>query len=340
MGSFPDLTKNKKKAKMKIQVEWTTIQYDFSDSILCVHRSKDLLAFGLTDSSVILFSQQLMSKVGVFQGHKGCINDIITDPKTGLFAACSGDGTVSIWDFGYNDAPFHSQRKGSFSENITSNITLSSQSGPVLCGAWLPDNSHLVTGSGSNINFWDIGHSQTPTRIEALNSNVLCMDSSIDPSNVAFGAGLYTGEVAFYDTRVERSVFSVSHSKGQIVSCKFVQGNIPRMVSAGTDKSLRDWDLRFTADSKRSYDIDHVPTKIDVAQQYVAVPTETSRTRFINLERQSIIPLASMPFSYTVSSCAFMNDDASKLMCGSWDGTAAYAQISLNVGEQPQKNRS
>ena len=339
ISPFPDHAKNKRKAiKMKIQVEWTSLQYDFPDSILCVHHFNDVLAFGLTDSSVLLFSRQFMTKVGEFHGHKGSINSIITDPKTGLFATCSGDGTVSIWPFNYTDSPY-SQRRNSFNveiREITSNIFLSSQSGPVLCGSWLPDNAHLVTGSNSSIYFWDVGHSQSPTRVETLNSAVLCMDTSLGiKSNVTFAAGLSSGEVAFYDSRVERSVFSVSHSKGQIVSCRFVDGSVPRLVSAGTDKSLRDWDLRFTADSRRSYDIDHVPTKIDIAGQCVAVPTETARTRFIDLERQLIVPVASMPFSYTVSCCAFMDDEASRLMCGSWDGTAAYALTSMGKSEPP-----
>jgi WD40 repeat protein len=152
------------------------------------------------------------------------------------------------------------------------------------------------------------------------------------PSIVSFAAGLASGDVRFFDARLNGSVMSVSHTKGQIVSCRFVDDDCPRFVSAGTDKSVRDWDLRSPGDSKRTFDVDHVPTKIDVAGKLVSVPCETGRARWINLASSSIVPFSSMPFSYVVSCSAFLADDGSRLLFASWDGSAAVAQRPESTG--------
>ena len=319
----------KLKNKKKILADWSIMQYDFSDSILCVNLMENIITFGCSDSSVVLFNSTNLNKIGYYNGHKGCINAVVSDSKTGLFASCSGDGTTHLWSLRMNDSKFSGQRKSLVeAEEISTNLILSNDRKPVLCGAWI-DGAKLITGSSDKkLCIWDAGHSQNAIHVENLNSSVLCLSSPKDDNYFNFAAGIYSGEIAFFDTRTEKSIFSLSHSKGQIISCSFVQDNYPRFISAGTDKSLRDWDLRSITENKRSYDIDHVPTKIDVVGKNVAIPTETGRVRYVNLNRQTITPLSATPFSYTISCCSFLNNEGTKLLCGSWDGTAAIAQLS------------
>ena len=502
----------RRRQKTRLQVEWIPIQYDFPDSVLCVHRYEDTLAFGTADANVIIFntnfdspinfnddsklynSSQIIAPFAQYRGHSGAINCITSDPKTELFASCSGDGTVHVWSFLINNGMFTSQQRhlstdsdnSSSISTIKSNLILSHHSGPVISASWLT-NGYLLTGStDSTVCLWDVAHSQNFTHVEKLPTVVTCTDTPLcnipipnikkrssphtNNSNfsssssksssspiVGYAVGLSNGEVRFFDPRVNGRIMNISHSKGQIISCKFgtfdmnnvtnssfgsgindasvnvqmssngsgkaingqgipVQsgssssgkkkkkrpssinllydmnnvtlnpslrrlenqtakythnsnnsnikiplGNsivsnssltnlnkIPSpgdesasiglsetnltsysFISAGSDKSVRIWDLRMPQDYIKSFDVDHVPTKIDVCGQYISVPTETGNPRFINLARSVIMPLASPPFSYTVSSCAFCSDDGSKVAMASWDGTAAIMQFEM-----------
>lgn len=320
--------KRRTSGKMRLQVEWNPLQFDFSDSVLCVHRGPGVVAFGTADHKVVLLSSENFGLVGTYTGHRGAVNDVICDPATSLFASCSGDGTTHVWSRRDSDLELPGARRGSSGSSNT--IVLSSHNAPVTCGAWLSGSSTLITGStDATICLWDVTHSQSCTKVENLPAAVLCCDAMkhVMPS-ISCAVGLASGEVKFFDSRASGAVMSVAHSRGQVVSCHFVEDTYLHLVSAGTDKSLRQWDLRNCSEHKRSYDVDHVPTKIDVVGKFVAVPCETGRPRFINLNNSSIIPLGSMPFSYTVSSSAFLTDDGRKLMLASWDGSAAYANLS------------
>ncbi|OHT14063.1 hypothetical protein TRFO_15566 [Tritrichomonas foetus] len=362
-----NITRSKRKInKARIQVDWVPVQYDFPDSVLCVHASKETIAFGTADASVLLFSlqQNQFLPIAQYHGHTGAINCITSDPSTELFASCSGDGTVHIWscltdDISHNvhsKFPTQSRHFSIDSDTINSNLILSHHNGPVLCARWL-SNGQLVTGSSdATVCFWDVAHSQNYTHVETFPNSVLCMDApsisqmSNSFMNISFAVGLANGEVRFFDPRTNGHVASIAHTKGQIISCGFdrfesnfsnspdkkddelSQGtsnlnSILHFLSAGSDKSLRQWDLRATSDPVNTYDIDHVPTKIDVVGGCVIVPCETGRARFVNLRKNSIVPLGSMPFSYTVSSCSFIGEDPTRVVLASWDGSASMAQI-------------
>jgi WD40 repeat protein len=309
----------RKTLKPRLQVDWTSLQYDFSDSVLCITRAQNLVAFGSVDGKVVLLANDTFSVVSSYTGHRCAVNCIAHNQSTRLFASCSGDGTTHIWSPQEEDSARRPPACGG-------NPVLAHHNGPVNGAAWLQNGGVLVTGSGdATVCFWDVTHSQNCTHFESLSSPILCLDAAGAQQPLAFGAGLASGEIRFFDSRLNGSVLSVSHSKGQIVSCPFVDDDYPHFVSAGTDKSVVEWDLRHTADYRRSFDVDHVPTKIDVVAKHVAVPCETGRARLINLNSASIVPLGAMPFSYAVSSSAFLNDEASKLILASWDGSAAYA---------------
>jgi WD40 repeat protein len=160
-----------------------------------------------------------------------------------------------------------------------------------------------------------------------MSSAVLCLDSPSQSNGIIFAAGLGSGEVKFFDDRSGDNSLTVAHNKGQIVGCRFVEDDFPHFVSAGTDKSVRSWDMRNPGEPRRSFDVDHVPTKIDVVSKFVCVPCETGRARLINLSNLSIVPLGSLPFSYSVSSSAFLSDDGKDVMLASWDGTAAFGRL-------------
>jgi WD40 repeat protein len=316
----------RKSAKPRLQVEWVPLQYDFSDAVLCLQRTPNAVAFGTVDGKVVLLANDTFSVLSSYGGHRSAVNCIAHNHSTNLFASCSGDGTTHIWSHQEEEGASGARR----GNTTAGNSVLAHHNGPVNCGAWLANGGVLVTGSSdASVCFWDVTHSQHCTHFESLSSPILSLDAAGERQQIAFGAGLASGEVRFFDTRMNGSVLSVSHSKGQVVSCHFVDDDFPHFISAGTDKSVVEWDLRHPSDSKRSFDIDHVPTKIDVAGKHVAVPCETGRVRLINLNSASLVPLGTMPFSYAVSSSAFLNDDASKLMLASWDGSAAYTTLSV-----------
>jgi WD40 repeat protein len=313
----------RKTGKMRIQVDWIPLQYDFSDSVLCVTRANNILAFGTVDAKVVLLSADTFSMLSSYGGHRSPVNCIAHDPLTSFFASCSGDGTTHVWSHQSDDLDFSGRRAAALPT-----VTLKHHNGPVLCGCWLSNGGTLVTGSSdATVCFWDVAHSPDCTHFESLSSPVLCMDAARQSASLSFAAGLSSGEVRFFDGRLNGSVLSVAHAKGHVLGCHFVDDDYPHFVSAGTDKSVREWDLRSPSDAKRSFDVDHVPTKIAVAGKLVAVPSETGRTRLINLSNASIFPMGAMPFSYAVSSAAFLNDEGSRLLLASWDGSAAYAQL-------------
>jgi hypothetical protein len=313
----------RKAGKTRIQVDWIPLQYDFSDSVLCVTRAANLLAFGTADAKVVLLSAETFALVSSYGGHRSPINCIAHDPLTSFFASCSGDGTTHIWPTPTDDQDFAARRG-------PATVALKHHNGPVLCGCWLSNAGTLVTGSSdATVCFWDVAHSQNCTHFESLSSPILCMDAAKQPSSLSFAAGLSSGEVRFFDGRLSGSVLNVTHPKGHVLGCRFVEDDYPHCVSAGTDKSVREWDLRNPSEAKRLFDIDHVPTKIDVAGKNVAVPSETGRARLVNLSNSSIFPVGAMPFSYVVSCATFLNDEGSKLLLASWDGSAAYGQLPL-----------
>ena len=166
-------------SKTKIKVDWTPIPIDFSDSLLCVHKSKDgILSFGSVDSTITLYSTENGQKIGTVPGHKGAINCIVSDPVTGLFASCSGDGNINIWS-PQQSSPFQSLRRSSFDQDpvITANTILSHHTGPVFCATWINNDGHLISGSQDNtLCLWDVTHSASCIKTEEMKSSVLSID--------------------------------------------------------------------------------------------------------------------------------------------------------------------
>lgn len=310
--------------------DFTPIPFDFSDAVLCVTTNPEYVAFGTADARVDLFSATDLINISTYSGHKGAINSIISDHKTGLFASCSGDGSCHIWSYQPSDSLFAPRRRSDDPDAIVSNLILSHHNGPVLCASWLPNDGNLITGSKDcSICFWDVTHSASCQRVENLSGFVICTDSNLfqNNSSVTFGAGLSTGEIVFFDSRTNESCFTLSHAKGQIVSCRFIDDEYPRFISAGTDKSVRDWDLRVQTEAVKAYDVDHVPTKIAVSNKIVVVPCETGRTRIIDLKSSYVNLIDNNPFSYSISSAAFLSDQKNRVVLASWDGSATIANL-------------
>ena len=317
--------------KTKIPVEWKNIQIDFSDSILCSHLSNnETVAFGTSDSQIYLYSLLSMTSIGTVSGHRGAINCIVSDPLTHLFASCSGDSTICIWSGQPDENLFPSLRRSSFeNDKIAVSTTLSHHKGPVLCGTWILGDSRLVTGSTDNtLCYWDVTHSSSCYKVEEIKNQVVCLDSGYENSIFNFVCGLSNGEINLFDQRSNQGIInSLIHCKGICNNTKFIQDNYPHLISTGTDSKLKEWDLRSPNEPNHIIELDHIPTKIDIKNNYVVCPCETGRTRVINLKTGNLILFDQNPFSYTISSAIFLNNDCNNIICTSWDGTASIAKF-------------
>jgi len=320
-------------SKSKITVDWKPVPIDFSDSVLCSHYSTDeIIAFGTVDASIHLFSPQNMTSLGSVVGHKGAINCIVSDPSTKLFASCSGDHTINIWSNKLVDSHFPTSRRSSFeTDKFTASTVLSHHTGPVHSATWILGDGRLVTGSSDNkICFWDVTHSTTITRFEDVKSSVLCLDTAPDGLSISFSAGLSSGSVYFFDHRTGSGpALTLLHCKGQCVGTKFVKDDSTQVISAGTDSKVKQWDIRTLSEPIQVIEVDHVPTKIDIKNQFLVCPCETGKIRLINLKSGSVTLFEQAPFSYTISSASFLSEDASSMVVTSWDGSASIARFSL-----------
>lgn len=300
-----------KQTKIKLPLDWKAIPYEFNSSIMSLYQTFDFLFFGLLDSSVVLLNPTNFEYQTSYFKHKGCINCLSSDPSSGLIASASGDGSVHLWQV--------------VSNHISSNsILLMASECPVLSVSFF--QGQIVAGSKNCSNsgslcVWDLIRSEKAIQTKTIGSSVM----SLDVNQLGLAAGLDSGLIQIFDSNVDSCQISMSHPKGKILSLKYVECDYPRLVSAANDKSVRDWDLRNPSEPTNIYEIDHVPTKIDVKDGFVIVPNETGKIFAIDLEKHSLLHCSHAPFSYTISQTMFLKNQSNKFIAGSWDGSASLA---------------
>ena len=334
-----------KNLKTSIHVDWLPIPYDFSDSVLslytCNMDQQNICCFGTADSRISIFKLDLSNPdekgtslvnsnnfnsklIAYYEGHHGAINCIIQDPNSGLFASTSGDGSTHVWSLPPIQSTTGNVSTGRYRDEsneprITTNIILQNHNGPVLGASWADEA--LYTISGTNVSSWNI----TRTRrilTEDLGSTSLSIDS-LDGSMI--GIGLISGEVKLLDPRDEAGIHRLFYEKESdaVISLKFLDNFL---ITACADKTIKKIDVR-NGSKVMDFEIDHIPTKIDVNGNMVLVPIEDGKTRIINLNTEYTYVFDSNPFSYTTS-CARWIDDNS-VLCASWDGSASVAQFPM-----------
>lgn len=324
-----------KQIKTTMNSFWLPIAYDFTDAVLSVHlnRSNQVCCFGTADSSIEIFqldfsnvsqpTRKSLSEINAthiaeYKGHHGAINCITKDPITGMYASTSGDGTTHIWSLpdpsSFTQSIFLDSK---FFTTISKNTSFSDHTGPVLGAAWADSSLYTISGTGMSI--WDVLTSDRVSTTD-FGSNALCIDSSPETCAVV---GLQNGDLRLFDYKSPTS--TVIHGKGNasVLSLKLYDSTI---ITAHLDKTIRRYDIRNGAEIS-SFEIDHVPTKIDINDDIVVVPIEDGRVRLLSLRTGAISVFDTIPFSYTTS-CAVWIDNNS-ILCTSWDGSASVGRFSF-----------
>ena len=323
--STPSKKPSLRKMKIRINAEWNPISFDFSDSVLCTSVQDDIVSFGIADSTVQLFYNDSFSYLTSYSGHRGAINSIVVNPTTKLYATCSGDCTAHVWSPKIpENYSLPSHRSSIGPSEITTNIILKQHTGSVTCGIWL-SKEVLITGSyDSTLCTWDISHSASCQHSEEVSSGIISADKIIGTDN-CYVIGAQDGNVLMYDMRTQNSIRNLIHLKGQCTTIKSIDERT--IIVGGVDKMVHKFDLKGNGELF-TFDIEHVPTKMDCCGGYAIVPNETGKPRVINLNKGVIAYFDSMPFSYTVSSASWLVNDGTKALMASWDGSAYIAQFS------------
>ncbi|MGI8981482.1 MAG: prenyltransferase/squalene oxidase repeat-containing protein [Pirellulaceae bacterium] len=211
----------------------------------------DLFAAGLSDGSVSVFKMKSGASTAKLQSHDDCVTAVAFSPFQNHLATASHDGTAIIWDL-HRQAVIH---------------TLKGHRGPVLCLAYLSDET-LATGSvDGTIKFWSVMSGKCEQTLSGHKSWVNSL--ALEPRKNRLISGSSDGTVKIWSTSDGKLLKNLVATKAEVRSVavspdgKYLAAGL-RYGSAklwqtddwnelATLESKADdaWSVVFTADSKQ-----------------------------------------------------------------------------------------
>lgn len=313
-------------SKSKIKPEWQQIPVEFSDSLLCVHSfDDDLIAFGGVDSEIVMFSLNSHKKLCNIIGHSGAINDITSNINTGLFASCSGDKTIQLWSR-------DSITSTANNDTIPTTSTFSEHTEPVYAIDFITTDGKIVSGgSDCMLKIWDVLSATNSIQTINCESAVTSL-KKVPGSDGTFCASFENGKILLFDMRQNTSETSMPsiNVKSRINSFSFLDKEPYNILMVSCDEKLRQIDVR-KFDITHIQDAGRVVSRVKVRGDYVLMPSEIGRMRVLNMNANSLYIYDEIPFSYTISDGHLLNEDGSRGIFTSWDGTASIAKITQKL---------
>jgi WD40 repeat protein len=192
----------------------------------CVSISFDnrMLAAGMTDGSVYVWSLFDGTILHIFRGHTQPVNSVTFSPDGNFVVSGSEDSTVRIWDLSTDKEA----------------RTLIGHGGAVKSVAFSPDGRTFSSGSSDGgLYLWQMG-SNTPLSTLTADGPVTSLDFSKDGRLLA--VGLETGVVKIWDVTSGSLLSTMQGHSGSVNSVKFApSGHL--LVTGSSDKTVKLWDV-------------------------------------------------------------------------------------------------
>ncbi|XP_026514643.1 WD repeat-containing protein 62 isoform X2 [Terrapene carolina triunguis] len=280
----------------------------------CVYKDHSIYIWDVKDTNKVgkvwsdLFHSSFVWNVEVypeFEDHRSCL-------PPGSFLTCSSDNTIRFWNVESDARPMF--QKNIYSNNLLKVVYMDnnnqhlqdSTSVPdrnenagyldVKAGVRVmqvsPDGQHLASGDrGGNLRIHELQFMQEVVKVEAHDSEVLCLEYSKPETGMALLASASRDRlihVLNVDKNYKLEQTLDDHSSA-ITAVKFAGNGEVQMISCGADKSIYFRSAQKVADGINFIRTHHVAEKttlydmdIDITQKYVAVACQDRNVRVYN----------------------------------------------------------
>jgi small GTP-binding protein len=187
--------------------------------------SRDLIAIGLFDGTVLIINPSTGLRTHVLDGHFDTVNVLEWSPDGALLASGSNDGSIRIWDC----------------RNSKKQTVLGEHAGPVRSIAWSPD-AHRVASGGDDcyIRLWDPKLAKESVGIQVPGS-VSSLAWSLHSNLVATGST--DGTIGFIDPKQLQPPKTLEGHTDTVTNLSFSPaGNL--LASLSLDGTVRLWSHR------------------------------------------------------------------------------------------------
>ncbi|KAG0013349.1 hypothetical protein BGZ80_011130 [Entomortierella chlamydospora] len=187
----------------------------------------DRIASGSDDQTVRLWNVKTGGCVRILQGHVGDVNCVAYSPNGNQVASGSHDGTVRLWDVE--------------SSNIIH--VLQGHEGHVYSVSYSPNGDHIASGGQDKVvRLWSVKTGNCTHTLHGHDGVVESVIYSPNGNHIASGSRDKTARV--WNAHTGRPLAVVSSFNGVVFSVAWkVTMNGQYLVTGGTDKSVRHWEI-------------------------------------------------------------------------------------------------
>jgi WD40 repeat protein/energy-coupling factor transporter ATP-binding protein EcfA2 len=202
----------------KIPVRYSGVSQPVAAPITCLAFSPDgkILAMGRGDASIALWDLSENKYLTSLIGHSLAILKVVFDQETGMFAAASRDGTISLWEARKFSSPEYRsrliQRSNASNPEPDANNTidlaptiLSGHTAPVTSLAFIGDRMIVSGSDDKSLKKWSVDARPSATRSLGETHSPNISSLAFSSNGVWLAAGRYDGSTTVWDLNQQQS---------------------------------------------------------------------------------------------------------------------------------------